>query len=157
AALALAPGEDVGPNLVAAWFRHVPTGWRAWLNPRRWLGKSRSPSVCVTAAPASRLLSELVNASLLITTREDAHRYRYHRLPRDYARSKLTTRQEEVRWRLMACFADWNMVRAEFDAVGAFTLAGQYRRLREGQATVPTRLAPWYHFVRGQAPVLGSH
>src|SRR5205085_1771056 len=65
AALALAPGDDVGPNLVAAWQRQPPAGLRAWLDPHRWLRKTPSPSSDL-ANLARRPLSELANASLLI-------------------------------------------------------------------------------------------
>jgi hypothetical protein len=110
------------------------------------------------------LLAELANASLLdevanelTASDEKPQRYRYHDRVRDYAQGKLTLSAQEARRRLQACYCDWDMVRLEFEAVGAFTLAGQYLRLRDGQTEVPAELAPWYHFVRGQASVLGEH
>jgi WD40 repeat protein len=102
-------------------------------------------------------LGELANASLLIPTNERTRRYRYHDRVRDFALGKQTLPPEEVRRRRLGCFADWDTVKAEFEAVGAFALAEQYLRLREGEAAVPADLAPWYHFVRGQASVLGSY
>jgi hypothetical protein len=138
AALALAPGEDIGPNLLVAWLKQSGTAEGSRPRP-------------------GRLLGELANASLLIPTDEQARRYRYHDRVRDYALGKLALPREEVRRRLLGCYADWDMVRAEFGAVGAFALSGQYHRLRGWNAKEPKDFAPWYHFVRGQAPVLGSH
>jgi hypothetical protein len=135
AALALAPGEEVGPNLAAAWLRQG--GGQG--------GRSR---------PA-RLLAELANAALLIPADERARRYRYHDRVRDYALGKLTLPREQVRRRLMACYADWDMVRAEFAAVGPHELAAQYQRLRGAGADEPADFAAWHHFVlaaAGRAP-----
>src|SRR5262249_50296218 len=138
AALALAPGEDIGPNLVSAWLRRAPTGWRTWLDPRRWLGKRASPSLADLTLAVRPWLSEWVNASLLIPTDEQAHRCRYHDRVRDYALSKLTALgQPDARRRLLWCYAGWDLVRAEFDAVGTFALAGQYHRLRGWNAEKP--------------------
>ncbi len=135
AILALAPGEDIGPNLVDAWLRQGET-----------VKESRKLS--------GRLLGELANASLLIPTDERARRYRYHDRVRDYALGKLAQSGEEVRLRLIGCYADWNMVKGEYDAVGAFALARQYHRLRSWGVAEPKGFPPWYHFVRGQASVL---
>jgi WD40 repeat protein len=137
AALALAPGDDVGPNLVVAWLRQG--GGDA--------GGNR----------AARLLADLANAALLISTDERARRYRYHDRVRDYALGKLALPREEVQRRLLACYTDWDMVRAEFAAVGAPALAGQYHRLRSWGGEELRDFAPWYHFVRGQAPALESY
>jgi len=137
AALALAPGDDVGPNLVTAWLRQGGAE-----------GGGNRPA---------RLLADLANAALLIPTDERARRYRYHDRVRDYALGKLARPREEGQRRLLACWTDWDMVRAEFVAVGAFALAGQYHRLRSWGGEEPMDFAPWYHFVRGQAPVLGSY
>src|SRR5207253_3186836 len=123
-----------------------------------WLGKRRSPSLADFTSVARRRLGELANASLLIPTDEEGQRYRYHDRVRDFALTKLTARRQRgVRQRLLGCYSDWDMVRAEFDAVGTFALSGQYHRLRGWNAEEPKDFAPWYHFVRGQAPVLGSH
>ncbi len=135
-ALAMAPGADVGPNLAAAWLRQ--SGGEA--------------------NRGGRLLAELANAALLIPTDEQKRRYRYHDRVRDYAVSKLKKRQQaSVRQRLLASYTDWDTVRAEYEAVGAFALAEQYLRLREQHTKEPPDFAPWYHFVRGQASVLGEH
>jgi WD40 repeat protein len=135
AALALAPGGDVGPNLVTAWLRQGGGD-----------GKQ-----------AARLLADLANAALLIPTDEGARRYRYHDRVRDFALARLALPREEVQRRLKACYTDWDMVRAEFGAVGAFALAGQYHHLHGWGGAVPKDFAPWYHFVRGQVSVLGEY
>jgi hypothetical protein len=80
AALALAPGDDVGPNLVAAWLRQGD-------------GKGRGNQ------PA-RLLAELANAALLIPVDEQQRRYHYHDRVRDYALGKMMLPREEVVRRL---------------------------------------------------------
>jgi WD40 repeat protein len=134
-ALALAPGEDVGPNLVAAWLRQGGGGGQR----------------------PERLLAELANATLLLPADERARRYRYHDRARDYAVSKLARPREDVRCRLLSSYAEWDFVRAEFDAVGAFGLAGQYHQLHGWGATKPAGFAAWCHFVRGQASVLASY
>jgi WD40 repeat protein len=131
-ALALAPGESIGVNLATAWLRR---------------GEAK-----VSGPLPARLLAELANASLLIPG--EGKRYRYHDRVRDYARSRLAHSEAAVRARLMECYIDWDMVKAEFDAVGAFDLAGQYFRLREGNEDRPVDFVAWFHFVRGQASVL---
>ncbi len=132
AVLALSPGEDVGPNLVQAW-----------------LGTS--------GGKAGRLLTELANASLLTAAPSRPGRYRYHDRVRDYARGRLPLPDDEVRRRLLRCWTDWYMVKAEFEAVGAGGLAGQYQHLRAWGVEELPDFAPWYHFVRAQAPVLGLY
>jgi hypothetical protein len=131
AVLALSPGEDVGPNLVQAW-----------------LGQPDSHR-------AVRLLAELANASLLTPVGGRPGRFHYHDRVRDYARQKLPLPEGEVRRRLLACWTDWDMVRAEFDAVGGRGLDEQYLRLRAWGVDEPTDFAPWFHFAYGQAGVLG--
>jgi WD40 repeat protein len=134
AALALSPGESVGVNLALAWQR-----------------LSRAEG---SGPPPARLLAELANASLL--KGDERKRYRYHDRVRDYARSKLAMSETEARTRLLACYSDWDMVKAEFEAVGAFELAEQYLRLREAGGVGVADFVAWYHFIRGQAPVLGQ-
>jgi hypothetical protein len=129
AALALAPGEDVGPNSVQAWLR-------------------------AAGGKAGRLLTELANASLLTAAPIRPARYRYHDRVRDYARGKLPLPEDEVRRRLLRCWTDWDMVKAEFEAVGVAGLVEQYQRLRGWAFEGSADFAPWYHFISGQAPVL---
>jgi hypothetical protein len=135
AVLALAPGEDVGPNLVLA-----------WLGTATAVGEGRPRPEC--------LLTELANASLLSPVAGRAGRYRYHDRVRDYALTKLPLPEGEARRRLLRCWTDWDMVRAEFEAVGADVLSMQYRRLRDWSVDEPADFAPWFHFARGQASVL---
>jgi hypothetical protein len=131
AVLALSPGEDVGPNLV-----------------RAWLGSA-------VGGRARRLLTELANASLLNPAADRPGRYRYHDRVRDYALVRLPLPEGEARRRLLACWADWDMVKAEFEAVGAAGLAGQYQRLRAWGVDEPADFGHWFHFIRGQSSVLG--
>jgi hypothetical protein len=131
AVLALAPGEDVGANLLRAWQRQTSGGGR----------------------PA-RVLVELANASLLNPVAGRKGRYRYHDRVRDYALTKLPLPKDEARRRLLACWTDWDTVKAEFEAVGAAGLAMQYLRLRSWEVEEPAEFAPWFHFARGQASVL---
>jgi hypothetical protein len=137
AVLALAPGDDVGANLVQAWLNRKAGG----------AGRSRP----------SRLLAELANASLLTLAAGRSGRYRYHDRVRDYALTKLSLPESEVRRRLLACWSEWDVVRAEFEATGAYALAGQYQRLHAWGVEEPADFAPWYHFARGQASVLGQY
>jgi hypothetical protein len=132
AVLALAPGEDVGPNVV-----------------RAWLGSA-------VGGKAGRLLTELVNASLLTPVAERQGRYRYHDRVRDYALTRLPLPEGEARRRLLACYCDWDMVRAEFEAAGAHALAGQYHRLHAWGVPEPADFPAWFHFTRGQVSVLGQ-
>jgi hypothetical protein len=77
AVLALAPGEDVGPNLV-----------RVWLEATAEDGAGRPRQ--------ERLLAELANASLLNPVSGRAGRYRYHDRVRDYALTKLPLPKDEA-------------------------------------------------------------
>jgi WD40 repeat protein len=153
AVLALAPGEDVGANLVRAWQRPTRSwteGWRCWLDPRRWWAAMGRPEW----GAAKDLLDELANASLLTPVADRADRYRYHDRVRDYALTKLPLPEDEARRRLLTCWTDWDMVKAEFEAVGADGLATQYLRLRSWRVEEPAVFGPWFHFARGQASVL---
>jgi hypothetical protein len=138
AVLALAPGEDVGPNLVRAWLEQAAESEAGRPRP-------------------GRVLAELANASLLTPVAGRAGRYRYHDRVRDYALTKLPLPEDEARRRLLACWTNWDMVKAEFEAAGADGLAMEYLRLRSWGVEEPDDFAPWYHFVRGQAWVLGLY
>jgi WD40 repeat protein len=138
AVLALAPGEDVGPNLVRAWLEQAAAGEGGRPQP-------------------GRVLAELANASLLTPVAGRASRYRYHDRVRDYALTKLPLPEAETRRRLLSCWTSWDMVKAEFEAVGADGLATQYLRLRAWGVDEPADFAPWFHFARGQASVLGLY
>ncbi len=133
--LAFPPGDDVGTNLLQAWLGQAAGG-----RPHR----------------AARLLAEVANASLLTPVPRRQGRYRYHDRVREYALSKLSLPQDEVRRRLLACWADWDMVHAEFAAIRAHELASQYLRLRTWGVDETTEFAPWFHFACGQASVLGQ-
>jgi WD40 repeat protein len=137
AVLALAPGEDVGPNLVRAWLEQGAAG-----------GGGPRPE---------RLLAELGNASLLTPVAGPAGRYRYHDRVRDYALTKLPLPEGEARRRLLLCWTDWGMVKAEFEAAGADWLARQFLRLRSWGVDEAADFGPWFHFARGQASVLGLY
>jgi WD40 repeat protein len=136
--LALAPGEDVGPNLVRAWLEQAAAGEGGRPQP-------------------GRVLAELANASLLTPVAGRAGRYRYHDRVRDYALSRLSLPEGEARRRLLTCWTSWDMVRAEFETVGADGLATQYLRLRAWGVDEPADFGPWFHFARGQASVLGMY
>jgi WD40 repeat protein len=138
AVLALAPGEDVGPNLVRAWLETADAGGAGGSQP-------------------GRLLAELANASLLSPVSGRKDRYRYHDRVRDYALTKLRLPEDEARRRLLSCWTSWDMVKAEFEAAGAYGLATQYLRLRAWGVDEPADFAPWFHFSRGQASVLGMY
>ncbi len=170
AVLALAPGEDVGANLVLAWLGfprklQKMAGWgrliATWLRQtpifRRFVAKPAWLGQVAGRGRAARLLTELVNASLLNPATDRAGRYRYHDRVRDYALHKLPLPEDEARRRLLLCYCDWDMVKAEFEAVGAAGLAGQYHRLRAWGVEEPLDFAPWFHFARGQASVLGLY
>jgi WD40 repeat protein len=139
AVLALAPGQDVGVNLAAAWLRQSGhTEASEGHKPARWL-------------------AEVANTALLKVNDGDVRRYRYHDRVRDYALGKLTLLREEVVRGLMACYCDWEMVKAEFTAVKAAGLAEQYQRLRAWEVEEPPDFGPWFHFIRGQASVLALY
>jgi hypothetical protein len=140
AVLALAPGDDVGTNLLRAWLAQA--------------GGETAPHRSV------RVLADLANASLLTRVEGRSDRFRYHDRVRDYALSKLPLlplAEAEVRRRLLACWCDWDFVREEFASAGAYGLAGQYLRLRTWGVEEPADFGPWFHFARGQASVLGQH
>ena len=136
--LALAPGEDVGPNLVRAWLQPADTGEERRSRPEG-------------------LLAELANASLLSPVAGRKGRYRYHDRVRDYALTKLPPPKDEARRRLLTCWTDWDMVTAEFEAARADGLATQYMRLRSWGVDEPADFGPWFHVARGQASVLGLY
>jgi hypothetical protein len=138
AVLTLAPGEDVGANILRAWQQQASEG-----DPG-----GRSPA---------RVLVELANASLLSPVAGRKGRFRFHDRVRDYALTMLTMPKDEARRQLLSCWTDWDMVKAEFETVGADGLARQYLRLRAWGVEEPADFAPWFHFVRGQASVLGTY
>lgn len=130
--LALAPGDDIGANLVRSWLRSSE-------------GQHQ----------AGKLLVELANASLLTSRPDLPNRYRFHDRVRDYALTKLPFPKEDVQGRLLTCWTDWDMVRGEFEAFGSYGLAGQYLRLRAWDLEEPTEFPAWFHFSLEQAWVLG--
>jgi hypothetical protein len=138
AVLALAPGEDVGANLLRALQRQASDGGPGGGRP-------------------ARVLAELANASLLSPVSGRKGRYRYHDRVRDYALTKLPLPEDDARRRLQACWTDWDMVKVEFEAVGSDVLATQYLQLRTWGVYEPVDFGPWFHFARGQASVLGLY
>lgn len=137
AALALAPGDDIGPNLVEAWRRQ---------------GGERD-----TTQPPARLLAELANATLLLPADQRSRRFRYHDRGRDFALAQLTLPHDEVRRRLRECYTDWNMVRTEFNARGPFALAAQYHAMTGWSGAEAMGFPAWCHFARSQASILANH